>query len=174
MRKVLITGPEPSGKTSLAQELARRFKSRWVGEFARTYLEELDRPYQADDLLKIVNGQLRLEQQLVTDKLPYLFCDTGPEVVYIWSMVKFGEADPYLLTLLHRQHYDVRLLCYPDLPWEADPLREHSDFTDRLALFEQYQLLHEDMGWDYSVIRGTGNERYAAAEQRVQGQGQGQ
>ncbi|PSR11767.1 MAG: ATPase [Bacteroidetes bacterium] len=167
MKKVLITGPESSGKTSLAQHLARRFKSPWVGEFARTYLAALDRPYVEEDLLQLVNGQLRLEGQQMGTDFPYLFCDTGPEVIYIWSMVKYGHADPYLKELLHRQHYATRLLCYPDLAWEPDPLREAPALESRLALFGLYQDLHQQMGWDYTIIRGPGEARFLLAENEL-------
>lgn len=165
MLKVLITGPESSGKTKLAQFLARQFRSPWVPEFARTYLEALDRPYTEEDLLIILNGQLRLQNQ--HDNASLLFCDTGPEVIHVWSEVKFGSVDPYIMEQVLAVKYDLQLLCYPDLDWEPDPLREAPDPTSRRLLFEKYVHLLHKKGQAYHIIRGRGTEREQSAKSKV-------
>ena len=166
MFKVLITGPEASGKTTLSQFLARRFQVPWVPEFARTYLTALDRPYTEEDLLLILNGQLRLQNQH-EGKHPLLFCDTGPEVIYIWSEVKFGQVDDYIQQQFRDVHYDLRLLCYPDLPWEYDPLREAPDAQDRLRLYDKYVALLEQAGFPYTLIKGDQAQREHLAHAAV-------
>lgn len=166
MLKVLITGPESSGKTQLAQSLARRFQSPWVPEFARTYLAALEGTYQEEDLLHILNGQLRLQQQHHTS--PFLFCDTGPEVIYIWSKVKYGRADPYIRQSLRKYRYDLNLLCYPDLNWEPDPLREAPDPESRLRLFQAYEELFRQEDVAYTIVEGQGEQRKAVAFQAVE------
>lgn len=165
MLKVLITGPESSGKTKLTQYLARQFQSPWVPEFARTYLEALDRPYNAEDLLVILNGQLRLQNQ--RDNARLLFCDTGPEVIHVWSEVKFGAVDPYITEQVRKVDYDLRLLCYPDLAWEPDPLREAPDEEHRKELFTKYVELLDHCNKPYHVVRGQGAAREQLAKSIV-------
>ncbi|MCB0635132.1 MAG: ATP-binding protein [Lewinella sp.] len=163
MQKILITGPESSGKSELASFLARHFDCPLAPEYAREYLLRLDRPYQQDDLTAILHGQLDQERILARPDAPFLFCDTGPEVIYIWSEVKYGQAAPAIHSALTEQHYDLRLLCYPDLPWTPDPLREAPDQHVRLALFKRYIALHERHGWAYHTITGQGAARWEKA-----------
>jgi NadR type nicotinamide-nucleotide adenylyltransferase len=166
MLKVLITGPESSGKTQLTQTLARRFHCPWVPEFARTYLNALEEDYQEEDLLKILNGQLRLQQQY--QPTPLLFCDTGPEVIYLWSKVKFGQIDPFIEASLRKYSYTLTLLCAPDLHWEPDPLREAPRQADREHYFREYQQILEQLNRPYLVISGQGEQRSVAAISAVQ------
>ena len=161
MLKVLITGPESSGKTQLSQYLARQFQGPWVPEFARTYLNALDRPYQEEDLLHILNGQLRKQGQ--QDESTIVFCDTGPEVIFVWSAVKYGRVDAYIEKQVREVHFDLRLLCYPDLPWEPDPLREAPDDAVRLQLYDAYAALMDRFGFSYTVIQGEREQREKTA-----------
>lgn len=166
MIKVLITGPESSGKTQLAQTLARRFHCPWVPEFARTYLQALEKDYEEEDLLKILNGQLRLQQQ--HHRSPLLFCDTGPEVIYVWSKVKFGHVDPFIEASLRKYDYQLTLLCSPDLEWEPDPLRETPRQADREQYFGEYEMLLQALDRPYLVITGQGDQRATTAIAAIQ------
>ena len=160
MQKTLITGPESSGKSQLASSLATCFPGAdWTPEYARYYLGRLDRPYQEADLWHIAQGQLSWERQRIVRQPSWLFCDTGPEVIYIWSMVKYGFASPALRALVREVHYDLTLLCYPDLPWEPDPLREAPDLDVRIALFDEYCRLLQQLGREFEVIEGQGEAR---------------
>lgn len=161
MLKVLITGPESSGKTQLAQTLARRFHAPWVPEFARTFLHALEGDYGEDDLLKILNGQLRLQHQ--HQQSPLLFCDTGPEVIYVWSKVKYGRIDAFIEASLHKYSYALTLLCAPDIAWEPDPLREAPQQTDREQHFREYEKILQQLNRPYLVINGQGEQRSAKA-----------
>ncbi|MEL7248248.1 MAG: ATP-binding protein [Bacteroidota bacterium] len=161
MLKVLITGPESTGKTRLTQYLARQFQAPWIPEFARAYLNALDRPYEEEDLLRILNGQLRLQGQ--QDRSPILFCDTGPEVIHVWSQVKYGRVDAYIDQQVRAVHYDLRLLCYPDLAWEPDPLREAPSLAEREQLFADYQALLDQLRLPYTIVQGQGEGREKAA-----------
>lgn len=161
MPKVLITGPESSGKTQLTQALARHFRSPWVPEFARTYLTNLERAYQEKDLLQILDGQLRLQQQYRDASL--LFCDTGPEVIYVWSKVKFGRIDDHITEMLHKYSYDLTFLCHPDLSWAPDPLREAPGLEQREQLLVHYQNLFAQLGRSYIPITGQGEQRTKSA-----------
>lgn len=157
--RILITGPESTGKSTLAAALGHHFQQPWIPEYARWYLNALQRPYVARDLSIILRGQLALEAAGCIPGSDCLFCDTGPEVISIWSQVRFGWVSTAIKRVLLTHDYDYSLLCYPDLPWEFDPLREAPDPEVRLALFEQYVDLLERLGRPYAIIRGATNQR---------------
>ena len=150
MIKVLLTGPESSGKSFLARELANHFNGELVIEAARDYLD--DKPkYLESDLLEIAKLQKRNEKSKISDaKSTFVFCDTGIEVIKIWSQEKFGRVNPIINKLNKLNQYDLVLLCKPNIPWQDDPLRENP--TDRLRLFELYkeEINREDS--NYRVI----------------------
>ena len=138
MQRIAITGPESSGKTTLARALAAHFGVPWVPEFAREYLKDLDRPYVKEDLLCIAEGQLEAERRIASGRPSMLVCDTDLLVIRIWSQEKFERVDPRLEELVRGTEYHHTLLCKPDLPWEPDPLRENPHDRDRLfGIYEQ-------------------------------------
>lgn len=163
LKKFVITGPESSGKTTLAQDLARHFGTLWVPEYAREYLTRLDRPYTQNDLLIIARGQLALEDKLAQQADSYLFCDTSLEVIAIWSMVKYGVIDPLIDHWIAERHYTGYLLCQPDLPWEPDPLREAPDEAARIQLYSRYRQWLETHNLPWEAIYGQGDDRLQKA-----------
>lgn len=164
MQKILITGPESSGKSWLSERLAGAIPgAEWAPEYARIYLNSLSRPYEARDLAAIMQGQCLSEDERALALPRYLFCDTGPEVIYIWSEVRFGDVAPAIARELLRRPYHFTLLCYPDIPWEPDPLREAPDPAIRLALFERYRLLLNRLGRPFQIVEGLGEARLELA-----------
>ena len=152
-KRILITGPESSGKSTLAAQLAQEHSGVWVREYARSYLRRLQgRPYQMLDLDYILIGQLAAEKAM-QHRYPLLYCDTGPEVIYIWSKVKFGKISNLVEARLRQHSYDKVFLCYPDLSWEPDQFREAPAPTERLRLFDLYEELLVDLGWTFEVVR---------------------
>ncbi|NOT75492.1 MAG: ATP-binding protein [Cyclobacteriaceae bacterium] len=127
VKKVAIIGPECTGKTDLSQYLAGRFKTEWVPEYARAYLNKLNRPYDQSDLTKIAHGQLRVEDEWMQTAKGVLICDTNLIIIKVWSEEKFGICDPEILKAMQSRHYDLLLLTNIDIPWEEDPQREHPD-----------------------------------------------
>jgi NadR type nicotinamide-nucleotide adenylyltransferase len=161
MKKIAIVGPESTGKTQLTRSLARRYNTVWVAEYAREYLEKLDRPYEADDLILIAQGQLDAEKAAGAWANRWLFCDTNLLVIDIWSQVKYGETHPAIVRAMELDSYALHLLTAPDLPWEPDPLREHPHARDEL--FVQYENALQQAGVPYAVIQGKGDERVQQA-----------
>ncbi|HXH19021.1 MAG TPA: ATP-binding protein, partial [Chitinophagales bacterium] len=90
MKKIVIVGPESSGKTFLAEKLAAHFQCLWVPEYAREYLEKLNKPYTKEDVEKIAEGQLRLEDETAAKSKSLLICDTNLLVIKIWMDHKYG------------------------------------------------------------------------------------
>lgn len=157
MKKVAIIGPESTGKTSLSRQLAEELGTEWVPEFARSYMESLDRPYVEFDLLEIAKGQLALEKEKCDDASEWLICDTNLVVILIWSQDKFGQIAPALEALFEPEAYETHLLLKPDLPWEYDPMREDPGRLDEL--FEVYRAFLDERAIPYKVIEGLGEKR---------------
>ena len=127
-----MTGPESSGKTTLCKTLSEHFKISFTEEYARVYLNNLDREYKEEDLLEIAKGQFQSENnsQLL---------DTDLITIKIWSGYKYEKCDKWILNQIEKQKSEKRvyLLCKPNIPWKADPLRENSE--DRNELFKMYR-----------------------------------
>lgn len=135
--KIVISGPESSGKTTLSQQLAKVFNEPWVPEYARDYIERLNRTYHESDLLEIAKGQVIREDAYAQQAKQLYFCDTSLEVIKIWSEFRFKKCDDWIIEQYKKRKADLYLLCAPDLPWTYDPQRENPD--DRDVLFEIYR-----------------------------------
>jgi nicotinamide riboside kinase len=160
---VAITGPECSGKTSLALHLTEVLGGNCVPEMARTYLEGKT-AYHLADVIQMAEIQSRVEREAKVNH-NIAICDTDSTVFMVWAQEKFGAIPPEIERYHRESVHDLWLLCSPDLPWEADPLRENPH--DRHRLFElYYEILTRD-GRPFRVISGTGTERLEMAESFV-------
>ena len=165
MKKIAIIGPECTGKSWLSRNLAEHFDTLWVPEYAREYLNQLDRPYQRSDLLSIAKGQIESEDRLTEQANELIFCDTNLYVIKIWSEHKFGQCDPWILEEIAKRKYNLHLLTSIDIPWEEDPQREHPQM--RKYFFDVYhnEMIH--IKTKFSVIKGLNDSRLKAAIQAV-------
>jgi len=156
MIRISVTGPESTGKSWLAEQLALHYNTLWVPEYAREYLVEINRPYTYDDILLIAQKQFQLEERSA-QKTDLLFCDTDFCVTSIWCTVRYAKCHNWITNMLEQNTYDLHLLCDIDLPWQFDPLREHPEM--RAELFDMYQSLLEKHALNYQVVRGNGDLR---------------
>lgn len=161
MTRIAIVGPECSGKTTLAADLARHAGARHVEEAARAYLDGLDRPYEESDLLEIAKAQARGEDMAAHEPGGLVACDTDLITIRIWSEEKYGRCHPWIMEQSERRHYHLWLLCAPEMPWVYDPLRENPHDRDRL--FGVYEGLLRRLEKPYAVMRGTRTERLLSA-----------
>jgi len=164
--KISVTGPECSGKSELSSQLATVLNTVYVPEYARVYLENLDRSYNQADLNEIAAGQVQSEDKMSAVANKYLICDTDMLVLYIWSLFKFKSVDRFIESLLDARDYDYYLLCRPDLEWIYDPLRENPG--DRDQLFEMYRDYLVRHGKPFTIIEGQGDERLNKAMDAIQ------
>lgn len=145
--KIIITGPESSGKTTLCQQLSNHFNIPFTQEFARLYIDSLDRDYIINDLLSIAKQQLKSEfkSQLL---------DTDLITIKIWSEYKYGRCDKWILDEIEKQKSEKRfyILCSPDIPWQTDNQRENPN--DRKKLFEIYKKELENLKHKYFILNG--------------------
>jgi NadR type nicotinamide-nucleotide adenylyltransferase len=164
--RIAITGPESTGKSELAQGLAKYYNTMWVPEYAREYLNNLERPYEYEDILTIAKGQVKGEKEMRTQAGRFLFADTEMLVLKIWCDVKYGKCHPWILDKLEKQNYDLYLLTDIDLPWQPDPLREHPDM--RKELFDLYLGELEKRKLPFEIVRGLGQQRLKDAVGKIE------
>jgi len=159
--KIVITGPESTGKSSLAAALAKHYNSIWLPEYAREYIDSLQREYTAKDIENIAMEQIRREKELLNYADRFLFCDTDPLVCHIWYKVKYGEESKTISKLLKEANYDLILLCDIDIEWAYDPMREHPD--KREWLFEMYGSELKTFNKESHLISGQNDNRIQMA-----------
>lgn len=162
---IALTGPESTGKSRLSAELAKYFEGTFVPEYARSYLSNRQLPYTIDDIVHIAEQQERMINKAKDYSKSLVIADTEILVCYIWSQFVFGYVPDTIKMMRDRQQIDLYLLCYPDLPWEPDPLREHPQ--QRLILFEMYEKILLELGWPFEIIKGTGQDRLEGAVKAV-------
>jgi len=158
---IALVGPESSGKTTLANQLALHFGAVLVAEFAREYIDTLNRPYTKKDVEFIAQKQVESENRAIKSGHPIIICDTDVLVVKVWRVVKWGDTDSLVENRFKNQEERLYLLLRPDLPWEADPQREHP--TERDELFSYYEDYLIQAKNRYAIIEGLGMLRFENA-----------
>jgi nicotinamide riboside kinase len=165
VKRIAITGPESSGKTSLGLELAKYYQAPLVEEFAREYLTQLDHPYTVEDLEFIAHRQLSLELKSWEQKSDLVFFDTDLLVLKIWYEHKFGYVPQWIKETFKEDRYDFHLLLRPDIPYENDPLRENPDKGEYFFSLFKEELTNLD--WPHIVIEGAYPERFTKAKKAI-------
>lgn len=167
-----MIGPESTGKSSLCEQLAVHFNTYWCPEYARQYLLEKGKNYQYEDLLTIAKSQIELEEKLAqqasAENKDFLFIDTDMYVMKVWSEYVFGKCHNFILDQIVQRKYDYYFLANIDLPWTPDELREYPDEKPRIELFHIYKDLLENQPTPWSLIAGTGEERFEMAYRIVE------
>lgn len=149
--KIAFTGPECSGKTTLALWLSDHLALPYIEEYAREYLCNMEN-YSWEDVQQIGQRQFAMNH---TSKS--CVCDTEMTVIRIWEKVKYNFISTITEDLSAQDSYEWLFLCEPDFPWEPDPLRENPE--DRASLFSFYQQDLDLRGLKYHVLRGNLEER---------------
>lgn len=154
IKKIAIVGPESTGKSTIAQQLAKHYLTLWVPEYARYYCAALTEPCNLQDEINMYHGQVALEESILSIvEKDLIFCDTTFITVKVWSDEVFGNTPEVVLNALPLHTYDLYLLMDIDLPWQEDPLR---DFPHKREHFMQvwHQEL-QNLNAKYVVINGT-------------------
>ncbi len=152
--RILITGPESTGKTTISKQLSTRLHLPLVPEYARTYLEEQGPNYNLDTILIIARGH---KKRMLANQSGSCISDTYMINLAVWTQDKFGVVPPLIEECISDMFFDHIFLMYPDTPWTQDGLRE--DPNRRIALFDEFKSMLEKYNRPYRVIRGLGEHR---------------
>lgn len=179
IKKVVVIGPESTGKSTLCEQLAQHYETIWCPEYAREYLLSNGTNYEFDDLLTIARGQLAQEDEytskLEINSLPMLeagghlplFIDTDMYVMKVWCEFVFNQCHRFILDQILTREYDLYLLCNTDLPWVKDELREYPDLHTRRKLYAIYKDIMVNQSVPWVDISGSYEERLAKAVEAV-------
>ena len=167
LKKIVIIGPESTGKSTLSEQLAEHYNTTWCREYAREYLMTHGMDYTYADLLTIARGQIRSEDESAADPRTQssglLFVDTDMYVMKVWCEYVFNNCHRYILDQIVARQYDLYLLCNVDLPWVKDDLREYPDLETRSRLYSVYKDLMINQAVPWIEISGGYDERLAKA-----------
>tara|TARA_R110002049_G_scaffold272304_1_gene449787 strand:+ start:8065 stop:8631 length:567 start_codon:yes stop_codon:yes gene_type:complete len=164
--KVVLFGPESTGKTTLSRQLARHYNSVWVPEYAREYLQNKwnneRKTCEPKDLLPIAEGQMKLENDLAKKTDSVLICDTDLLETKVYSEAYYiGSCDPILEKYALENTYDLYFLTYIDTPWEADDLRDKP--KQRIEMFKAFENELIKQNRPYVLLKGNKKERLNTA-----------
>lgn len=175
VKKIVVIGPESTGKSTLCEQLATHYNTVWVREYAREYLLQNGTAYDYDNLLDIAKGQIGGEEktvgswQLAQDDQPStihhqpVFIDTDMYVMKVWCEFVFEKCHHWILNRIVERPYDLYLLCNVDLPWVKDELREYPDLVSRKKLYHHYKDIMVNQNVPWIDISGNYEERLQKA-----------
>lgn len=168
--KIVLYGPESSGKTSLCKDLAKHYHTAWVPEYMRTYLEaKLENKQgliEKSDLLPIARGQMADENNKAAGS-KLLFCDTDLLQLEVYARYYYhGYCPEPIARAAQGNTYPLYLLCDIDIPWEPDPLRDRP--FDRKTLFRIFKAKLDDNRRSYQLISGDRKHRMQQAVAAVE------
>lgn len=169
LKKIVIIGPESTGKSTLCEQLATHYKTQWIKEYAREYLLNNGTDYTFENLLDIAKRQIELEEsafktyQLSTINYQPVFFDTDMYVMKVWCEFVFEKCHHWILNRIAERKYDLYLLCNIDLPWVKDELREYPDLITREKLYHHYKDIMVNQNIPWVNISGNYEERFQKA-----------
>ena len=168
--RIVLFGPESTGKTTLAQRLAEHYDTKWVPEFMREYLQDKwhkeQKSCEPKDLLPIAVGQMRLENELAQKASDILICDTDLLELKVYSESYYlGYCDPVLEKYALQNTYDLYFLAYIDVPWEKDDLRDKP--LDRERMFLNFKETLEKYNRNFVILKGDKSTRFKTAVEHI-------
>ena len=184
LKKIVVVGPESTGKSTLCEKLAAHYNTIWVKEYAREYLLANGTDYTFENLLDVAKGQLAGEENGIAEanellnngnwKKPGkknhssppnfpLFIDTDMYVMKVWCEFVFDKIHPWILNQVVERKYDLYLLCNVDAPWVKDELREYPDLVIREKLYHHYKDIMINQKEPWVDICGNYEERLQKA-----------
>lgn len=154
MQRIIITGPESTGKSLLSKELSMHFNGAVVPEYARQFISDLNRPYILEDVLEVARMQFK-EYSNSSESRNIVFFDTWLIITKVWLEVVYSHSEAWIDDAIRSSQRDHYLLCFPDIPWVPDPLRENGG-KKRKILYQRYKEILEDNRLNYTIIQGDG------------------
>ncbi len=156
--RIVLTGPECTGKSTLSVQLAQHYKTLCIPEYAREYVANLSRPYAYDDVVHIAETQVRQLTEYTNRAGRILFLDTWLIITKIWFDLVYKKCPEWIDKELSEHTVDFYLLCDTDIPWKADAVRENGG-SRREYLLGLYKKELEGFQCEFGIVRGLGNQR---------------
>jgi NadR type nicotinamide-nucleotide adenylyltransferase len=168
--KVVLFGPESSGKTTLSKLLARHYNTVWVPEYAREYLQNKwnneRKTCEISDMLPIAEGQMKLENELAAKADQILICDTDLLETKVYSEEFYsGFVHPDLEKVALQNTYDLYFLTYIDAPWKKDDLRDRPE--QRLEMFKAFENALIKNQRPFVLLKGEKKDRLELAIREI-------
>ena len=168
--KIVLFGPESTGKTTISLQLAEHYNTVWVPEFARKYLQNKWNNQRVtcenSDLIPIAIGQMKSENKLAKKADKVLICDTDLLETKVYSESYYGGiVDPELDKFAIKNQYDLYFLTYVDTPWEADDLRDKPN--ERIEMFLTFEKALIKYNRPYIILKGSKKMRLKTAVEAI-------
>ena len=158
LKKIAIIGPECTGKTTISEELANYYKTQWVAEFAREYIQNLNCVYDFKDVENIALKQIEQLNSIYGLTSKYIFFDTDLIITKVWFQVVYNKIPNWIDDAIINSKIDLYLLCNTDLPWKPDKVRENGGEM-REKLFLMYKDEIEAFKKPYFIVKGEKKQR---------------
>jgi NadR type nicotinamide-nucleotide adenylyltransferase len=159
IKRIVLIGAESTGKTELAERLSKHFKTVFVPEYAREYIEKLNSSYTYQDIECIARKQVELENENYQKANKVLFYDTYLIITKVWFKLVFNKIPDWINKRIEDNNIDLFLLCNNDIPWIPDPVRENGgEMRDKL--FEIYKEELNQYKCNYKIVSGKGENRF--------------
>jgi NadR type nicotinamide-nucleotide adenylyltransferase len=169
VRNIVLHGPESTGKSTLAAQLATHFDTVWVPEYGRDYCERKSDALRPSDLVAIMRGHIAAVREMSTLANGFLIQDTDPLMTAAWSVMLFGhrmaELDAFEAV------GDLYLLMDIDLPWIADSVRMFPGRAEQERFLALSIAELDRRGISHVRISGDGRSRFDAAVAAIVGAG---
>ena len=164
--KVVLYGPESSGKTTITKKLSEHYNCLWVKEYARDFLQKKwdneKKICELQDIIPIAKGQMELENRLVKKSSKIIICDTDLLETMVYSETYFdGYCDANLKNYAINNTYSLYLLTNIDIPWVKDDLRDRP--KKREEMFEAFEKALIKNKKPYVLISGNLEQRIKTA-----------
>jgi nicotinamide riboside kinase len=166
--RIILTGPESTGKSVLTVGLASSFSKNYIPEYARDYVTNLNRAYTYDDVVHIAKKQIELMNEFSLKSSGFLFVDTYLIITKIWFVRVFGSYPIWIDQEILKTKNDFYLLCKPDIPWIPDGVRENGGEM-REVLFNDYLNELKICKLNYAIVEGSWDKRLNNAIKIVNG-----
>ena len=158
IKRIVICGPESTGKSTMTENLSVHFNTNYVDEFAREFLQKkldiVNEVCTKEDLIKIARGQIELENTKIKSANKLIFCDTNISTTIAWSKTHFdGFCDPWLMSQSKLLKYDYYLLLNTDVAWIKDALRDSPNDREKMFLAHKFEL--DILNVNYDIIEGS-------------------
>jgi nicotinamide riboside kinase len=154
--RIVLSGPESTGKTNISEYLAKKLGAEWIPEYARYYMNSLSGRYNYADVEHVARTQV--EDYYKYSQPGIVIFDTWLIITKVWFLRVYKRVPDWLEEEILNLKIDLFLLCEPDIPWETDPLRENGG-KSRLVLYNLYKKEILRLGVSYSIIKGHGEIR---------------